>query len=153
MPTNTNRIVTAFVMGMASLAVCLAQAQNSSRVMGETARRQFAALLEEKSRRTPGERKMDSHLVHAAKMFRGQRIHADYPAPPDAMAGAHVDAAGQVEIDLNGDVTAGLLAAIRNAGGTIESALAGVAAFAGAGALAAGAAAAPTASSSRISVP
>src|SRR5262245_2838229 len=40
------------------------------------ARSQIAALIEEKERRTPAQQKMDSQLVYAVKMARGEAIAA-----------------------------------------------------------------------------
>src|SRR5260370_37754330 len=83
------------------------------------AQRQIAGLLAEKAARNPAQRKMSSHLVHAAKILRGEPVHADYPVPPDARTAARVDAQNQVEVDIRADVTPELLAAIANLGGTV----------------------------------
>src|SRR6266436_3825024 len=83
------------------------------------AQRQIAGLLAEKAARNPAQRKMSSHLVHAAKILRGEPVHPDYPVPPDARAAVRVDAQNQVEVDIRANVTPELLAAIANLGGTV----------------------------------
>src|SRR5579871_5843711 len=66
--------------------VCFAMAcAMRGQQIGPNAQRQIAALLTEKANRTPAQQKMSSHLVHAAKILRGQPVHPDFPAPPDAL--------------------------------------------------------------------
>ena len=90
-----------------------------------SAQRQIAALLSEKASRSPAERKMSATLVHAAKVLRGEKIHPDFPNPPDAMAAVHLDARQRVEVDIRGEVTPELLAHIGALGGTIVNSFPG----------------------------
>ena len=89
------------------------------------AQRQILALLSEKASRTAGERKMSAHLVHAAKVLRGERSHADFPTPSDALAVVGLDSRKQVEVDIRADVTPELLAFISNLGGAVVNAFPG----------------------------
>jgi hypothetical protein len=84
-----------------------------------SAQRQISALLDEKALRTPGERKMDTHLVPAAKVLLGARIHPNFPTPPDIMSAARLDTRNQVEVNIRADVTPDLLAYIATQGGAI----------------------------------
>ena len=86
------------------------------------ARRQMAALLVEKSTRTPAQQKMDSHLVHAVSIVRGRPVHADLPVPPGALEAVHPDARNYVEVDITAEVTPGLLTYIASLGGSIGTA-------------------------------
>jgi hypothetical protein len=83
------------------------------------AQRQIAALLSEKESRNPAQQKMDSHLVHAAAILRGQPVHPNFPIPPGELEAVHLDSRNFVEIDIRAHVTAALLAFIRSQGGVI----------------------------------
>jgi hypothetical protein len=84
-----------------------------------SAQRQIAALLSEKASRSPAERKMSASLVHAAKILRGEKIHPEFPNPPDALAAVRLDLRQRVDVDIRGEVTPGLLAHIGALGGTV----------------------------------
>ena len=83
------------------------------------AQQQIAALLNEKTSRTPAQRKMSGHLVHASKILRGQPVHRDFPVPPDALAAVGLDGRNFVEIDVRGEITPELLEYIRTLRGTV----------------------------------
>ena len=84
-----------------------------------SAQKQIAALLAEKTSRTFAQQKISSHLVHAAKALQGQPIHPDFPTPRDIFSSVRLDSRNRVEIDINADVTPGLLDYIRSLNGTI----------------------------------
>src|SRR5580704_13380427 len=64
-----------------------------------SAERQMAALLAEKSSRTPAQRKMDSHLVHATQILRGQPVHPDFRIPPGEIEAVRLDSHNHVVVD------------------------------------------------------
>src|ERR1700724_580803 len=84
-----------------------------------SAQRQIAALLSEKASRTPSQRKMSAHLVHAAKILRGQAMPPDFPSPANALAAVRLDAQNFVEVDVRGEITPELLEYIRTLRGTV----------------------------------
>ena len=84
----------------------------------EVARLQMEAVLAEKAQRTPGQRKIGSHLLYADRMRRGQ------PPAPGVSFGRMpiaVSPDGRVEVDIRADVTPGLLDGIAALGGTISN--------------------------------
>jgi len=89
----------------------------------ENAQREIRALLSEKALRNPAQVKMDSHLVHAAEILRGQPVNPGFATPPGELEAVHRDAKNLVEVDIRADVTPDLLASIRSVGGTVENAL------------------------------
>ncbi|HEY0868461.1 MAG TPA: S8 family serine peptidase [Fimbriimonas sp.] len=72
-----------------------------------------------KSLRTPLQRKIDSSLLDAARMWRGEPIS---PSVPRLHSTVRPDAAGRVVVDLHAEVSAFLLAQIEIAGGVVLSA-------------------------------
>lgn len=89
------------------------------RQIAPSAQRQIAALLAEKASRTPAQRKMNSHLVHAARVLRGETFSPDFPIPKDALSAVHMDSRHRVEVDVKADVTPELLAYVGAIGGTV----------------------------------
>jgi uncharacterized protein (TIGR03437 family) len=83
--------------------------------------RQMAALLAEKESRNPVQRKMDSHLVHAAKILRGEPVHPGFPRPPGEIESVGLDSRNYVEVDIQAKVTPTILSLIRSASGVILS--------------------------------
>ena len=77
---------------------------------------QIRALDEEKAARTPAERKLSSHLLHADRMRRGVPI-----APGIAALRTFVEIApdGTTLVDIRADVTPSLLQRIADLGGTV----------------------------------
>jgi subtilisin-like proprotein convertase family protein len=84
--------------------------------LADAALAQIQALADEKSSRTPAQRKMDSQLVYAARQIQGLSIAA---AAPAIEIDVRYAADGRVLLDIDAEVTAGLLAAIEQAGGTV----------------------------------
>jgi hypothetical protein len=104
-----NRIAVALVFAM----------EVHGQQIAPSAQREIAALLSEKASRTPAQRKMSAHLVHASKIIRGQPVHPDLPVPPGALAAVHLDARNYVEVDVRGEITPALLEYVRILGGTV----------------------------------
>ncbi|HUP03768.1 MAG TPA: hypothetical protein VMU19_07255, partial [Bryobacteraceae bacterium] len=92
--------------------------------LAENTQQQIGALLAEKASRTAAQAKMDSHLVHAAQILRGQPVSPDFPNPPGELDAVHKDANDAVLVDIKGQVSPDLLGAIRSAGGTVVSSFA-----------------------------
>ena len=109
---------TLFPAVLAMAALTTAQAQN----MPANTETQIHALLAEKASRNPAQAKMDSHLVHAATILRGQAVSPDFATPPGELEAVHLDANKMVEVDIKTVVTPDLLSLIRSLGGTVESA-------------------------------
>jgi hypothetical protein len=105
-----------FALALAALA----SAQD--RDLPENAQREIRALLAEKAARNPAQDKMDSHLVHAAEILSGRPVHPDFPAPPGELESVHLDAGNFVEVDIQADVTSGLLTLIHSLGGAVVNA-------------------------------
>jgi hypothetical protein len=99
------------------LASCLpAQTELSPNV-----RLQMAELLADKEARTPAQSKLDSHLIYGARMRRGQSITTHLAAMPMVMQSLKLR--GElVHVDLNAEISDELAAAVRGAGGEVESA-------------------------------
>jgi len=108
------------VVALALAGPVSAQAQ----ALPASAQRQIGALLSEKASRNPAQVKMDSHLVHAAQILRGQPVHPDFPVPPGELEAVRLDARNAVEVDIAADVTSGLLALIGDLGGTVVNSFA-----------------------------
>lgn len=84
--------------------------------LNENVLRQISALEDEKERRTPAQKKMDSGLVHLAKKSRGEVISA---ATPNLEVDVKANEKGLVLVDLSADVSEELLSAIATAGGRV----------------------------------
>jgi subtilase family protein len=74
---------------------------------------QIAAFQSAKARRTPAQRKISSHLLHAATIRRGD------PVVGSVRASVVLDREGRTEVDLRADVTPEVLGAIAAAGGAV----------------------------------
>src|ERR1035441_10387576 len=97
----------------AALALAIlasAQAQD----MPANTERQIRALLAEKASRNPAQAKMDSHLVHAAQILRGQPVNPDLLSLRGELAAVRPDANNMVEVDIRTQVTPDLLSLIRS---------------------------------------
>lgn len=79
---------------------------------------QIQALQEEKATRTPAQQKMDSQLIYAAKESRGEAIAA---GAPNVRADVKFAPDGLVLVDVDAEVTPGLLAQIVRVGGEVVS--------------------------------
>lgn len=108
-----------FIAALLLAAFCAA-----GQPIGPVAQRQIAALLAEKAARTPAQQKIDSHLVHAAKILRGEPVHPDFPRPPGEIEAVRLDARNYVEVDITADVTPDLLAFMRALGGEVVNSFA-----------------------------
>src|SRR5205823_1831610 len=84
------------------------------------ARRQIAALLADKSSRTPAQRKLDSNLLWKIKQLRRDPIATS--AVPSLRTDVALDIGGQTTVDITADVSDALLDQIRALGGVIDSA-------------------------------
>jgi hypothetical protein len=80
--------------------------------------RQIEALMAEKANRTPAQQKISSHLLHEARVRRGETI-AD--GVPTKRTDASVGPDGLVEVDIRTGVTAALQQRIVQLGGRIVS--------------------------------
>ena len=87
------------------------------RELSPAAWRQIQALQEEKASFSPAQQKMDSQLVFAAKRHRNEAIARG--SVSKMRIGAKGDTNGMVKVDIQAEVTSGLLAQIRNHGGKI----------------------------------
>src|ERR1017187_10466211 len=113
----------AFSRALALTALALAAAAvAAAQDLSPAVERQIRALLSEKASRTPAQSKMDSHLVHAARILRGESLDPDYPTPRDALGTLLLDSRNYVEVDIRADVNPDLLALIRSLGGTVVNA-------------------------------
>jgi hypothetical protein len=102
-------------MALAFAALSVATAQD----LPENTQRQIGALLAEKASRNPAQAKMDSHLVHAATILRGQPMNPDMPSLQGELEAVRRDANNFVEVDIRAAVNPDLLALIRSLGGTV----------------------------------
>lgn len=84
--------------------------------VSDNAKKEIAALLQEKEGRTPAQRKMDSQLVHALKKNRGE---AFAPAASNVQVDVKIEADGRVLVDIDANVTPQLLALIPAGGGQV----------------------------------
>ncbi|RYD37489.1 MAG: hypothetical protein EOP87_03420, partial [Verrucomicrobiaceae bacterium] len=89
-----------------------------SEPVSEQVRIQIAALTEEKMNRTPSQRKIDSQFIYAAKAARGE--------PPARGMGMQKfslkrsdNNASRVQVEIKGQITAGLLQRVSQLGGTV----------------------------------
>ena len=89
--------------------------------LSESALKQIAALQEEKAKRTPAQRKIDSQLLFAEKMRQGLPIAANITK---LSVDLDKDEKGRVEVDIAAKVTEELLASISLAGGKVISSFA-----------------------------
>src|ERR1044071_9895937 len=89
-------------------------AQDQGEKISDSALSQIRSLIEAKRARTPEQRKLDSNLLAAIKMNRGEAIAMNAPAlRPDVK----LDAEGKVLVDITAKVTTGLLEQIKASGG------------------------------------
>ncbi|HEV2834591.1 MAG TPA: S8 family serine peptidase, partial [Pyrinomonadaceae bacterium] len=82
----------------------------------EDIKTQLQASVMEKESRSPAEQKIDSHLLIAAKLRRGQILT---PAMAALEIDVTYDTEGRTEVDISGRVTENLLEAISHEGGEI----------------------------------
>jgi Subtilase family/Carboxypeptidase regulatory-like domain len=85
------------------------------------AQMQIKSLIDEKNARTPVQQKIDSNLLYATKMHRGESITS---AVPTLEINVGEDANGVVTVDISADVSTKLLATLKRMGVDVESSFA-----------------------------
>jgi hypothetical protein len=89
--------------------------------LSESALRQIAALQEEKSKRTPTQRKIDSQLLYAEMLRRGESVAFGVST---LRVNLDKDVEGRVEVDITAEVADELLRWIADAGGKVVNSFA-----------------------------
>jgi hypothetical protein len=84
--------------------------------LSQNAKKEIAALLQEKVGRTPAQQKMESQLVHALKKNRGEPFA---PGAPNVRVDVKSEADGRVLVDIDATVTPDLLSLIQLGGGQV----------------------------------
>jgi subtilisin-like proprotein convertase family protein len=102
---------------LVTLPMRKASAQKEPTVqMSESAARQINSLIQEKESRTPAQKKIDSQLLYAAKVNRGERITNEVAIME---INVNADEKGFVPVDIQANVTRDLLKSIEKLGGEI----------------------------------
>lgn len=96
-----------------------AEAQPARRI-GPEARLQIESLRAEKRSRSAAQRKLGSQLIYAARMRRGQAVA---PRVRTLRTGLEIAPDGSVLVDVDAEVTPGLLDRIRTLGGSVAVAV------------------------------
>src|SRR5262245_11664911 len=104
--------VSALVFANGSLIRVTSADEQPGRLSGGVIQ-QIQALDAEKESRTPAQRQLDSQLVYAVKMHRGEKIAAIVPTL-EVNVGA--DEAGMVTVDISADIDAQLLNTLKSMG-------------------------------------
>jgi subtilisin-like proprotein convertase family protein len=99
-----------------------AGAQQGGAQLSPAAQQQISALLQEKRSRTAAQKKIDSQLLYAMKMRRGESLTArgEVRTLSSAMDVAKIDGDGQVLVDIKSVAGKQLLETIKNLGGEIR---------------------------------
>lgn len=84
---------------------------------------QIQALLRDKATRTPAQQKLDSQIIYNAKIASGQGLPAGL-SPTFTPSALETSSDGLIHVDIQADVSAGLLGAIVALGGRVESSFA-----------------------------
>jgi Cep192 domain 4/Subtilase family len=82
---------------------------------------QIQALIQEKRRLTPAQRKLDTHLEWASQLAHGRMTAQQIPSRANLARLLRRDVRQRVEVDIQGRVTDGVLKQIAALGGTVES--------------------------------
>jgi hypothetical protein len=106
-----------FWMGRASDASVMAQGQKDLGKLGEGVQQQIKALLDEKASRTPAQQKLDSQLLYAAKMRRGEPIAAGVR---QLSVKTDIDADARTTVDITAIVGGTLIEDLEAAGAEIK---------------------------------
>lgn len=101
-----------------ALAAAGARAGAADAPMAPITLQQIGALIQEKEARTPAQRKLDSHLIYATRMSRGEPVA---PGVPVQRLSFSVEPGNLVLIDLKANVTPALLNQVRQAGTILDS--------------------------------
>lgn len=83
------------ILGSAGLMVCF-----SGLTIAQPLPQQFQAILQEKSSRTPAQRKLDSHVHLSAQVARGSLTSSTIPALANVTRLLELDGAGNVHVDM-----------------------------------------------------
>jgi hypothetical protein len=111
--TRTFHCLAVTALGLALCSAQAASAQQQESRLSANAVRQIQALDAEKESRTPAQRKIDSQLIYATKMNRGQAIA---PGVPTLEVNVGADAAGRVVVDISAEIDDALLATLDGMG-------------------------------------
>jgi hypothetical protein len=84
--------------------------------ISEAAQLQIKALLDEKDSRTPAQQKIDSQLIYASRMYRGQSVAAGVPTLEVEVG---LDSSGKTIVDITTIVDDKVLSALKSAGAEI----------------------------------
>ena len=121
-PSASNGKVSVATNGTATNSSVVAGATNnppSTKVYGQisdSALKQIGALEAEKTKRTPVQQKIDSQLLYADKMRRGEPIAEGVPT---LRVNLDKDDQGRILVDIKADVTDALLQYIKTLGGNV----------------------------------
>ena len=105
------------LLALALLAPC-AWAEHSAGALSASAARQIQALQAEKASRTPAQQKIDSQLIYALRIRRGEALAA---AVPTLRPGVEVDTTGMTVVDIRATSTTELATYLRSLGATVVS--------------------------------
>ena len=98
------------------MAQPIAAAPAQPEPLQDSAVEQIKVLMQEKKNRTPAQRKMESHLIHAAREHRHEFISLH---GTNLQFRTHCQTNGLVLVDMDAEVTPAVLAAIEQAGGKV----------------------------------
>jgi hypothetical protein len=108
----------------ANQAIAQVRVQGQAKPLSASARtnaeQQISALMDDKAHWTKGQSKLDTQLIFHARLKKTGMVH---PAAPKLRPALKPETDGRIKVDIKGTVTPELLAAIKAAGGTIESSL------------------------------
>ena len=115
---NTRAVFAFKPLALAALLclVCHSTFAASQPAINQHAQAEIRALLAEKASWTGAQRKMESHLIQATKRHRGQ---AFAPGAPSVKLDLKTESDGRILVDIDANVTEGLLTRIKQAGGTV----------------------------------
>jgi hypothetical protein len=103
-------------------AAAAAVASGAGRKIKPSALAQIGALLAEKASRTPAQKKLDSHLLYAAKLARGEALPGGVDVRRPVQAMVRPDAQGRALVEIAAQVDDELLAALRGLGAEVVAA-------------------------------
>ena len=106
----------ALALGPLSNFISSGAGRAQSDQVSESALAQIQSLIEQKLKRTPAQQKLDSNLLTAARLARGEQVSANAPSlQPDVK----IEADGRVMVDIDATVTEELLEQIKAGGGDV----------------------------------
>ncbi|HSD26404.1 MAG TPA: hypothetical protein VLL75_03825, partial [Vicinamibacteria bacterium] len=107
---------------LVSLTAILLSATSAAQDLAPQAVEQIQALLEEKAARTPVQQRIDSQLLAAARMRRGQPVARGIPRLESVWGRVRRLPGDRVLVDIRADVDDALLARLAGLGARVESA-------------------------------